>query len=94
MHADLIVQPIDDIRAAVDTLTAGLARGHVFAPEIWDDSVSTLARCHEQVGGDTRRQLYEVFGACADPEGKGRVAAELEMLGQRLQYSCGHRRSD
>ena len=52
-----------------------------------DGSVATLARCHDQVGGDTRRQLYDVFGASAEPEGGDRVAAHLEVLSQRLQGS-------
>ena len=87
MNTDLIVQPIDEIRAAVDTLTAGLSRREVISPEQWDGSVATLARCHDQVGGDTRRQLYDVFGASAEPEGGDRVAAHLEVLSQRLQGS-------
>ena len=85
MSADLIVQPINEIRAAVDTLTAGLGRGVVISPELWDRSVVVLARCHDQVGGDTRHQLYSIFGAAADPESEGRVTAQLEELGRRLQ---------
>jgi len=87
MNTDLIVQPIDDIRAAVETLAAGLGRGEVISAELWDRSVTALARCHDQVGGDTRRQLYDVFGASADPQGEGRVAAHLEVLSQELQGS-------
>lgn len=87
MNADLIVQPIDDIRAAVETLVAGLGGGQVFSPDLWDRSVTTLARCHDQVGGDTRRQLYAVFGAAAEPQGEGGVAAHLEVLSQDLQDS-------
>ncbi len=87
MNTDLIVQPIDDIRAAVETLAAGLVRGEVISAELWDRSVTTLARCHDQVGGDTRRQLYDVFGASAEPQGEGGVAAHLEVLSQDLQDS-------
>jgi hypothetical protein len=89
MNSDLIVQSIDVIRAAVETLAAGLGGGQVFSPEHWDRSVATLARCHDQVGGDTRRQLYDVFGASAEPEGGDRVAAHLEVLSQWLQGSGG-----
>jgi hypothetical protein len=85
MNADLIVEPIDDIRAAVETLTAGLGRGEVISPERWDCAVATLARCHDQVGGDTRRKLYDVFAASAGPEGEGSVADHLEVLSHRLQ---------
>lgn len=84
MNADLIVQPIEDIREAVETLTAGLGRGEVFSPEHWDRSVMTLARCHDQVGGDTRRRLYGLFGACATPNCGAHVAAHLEVLGRLL----------
>ena len=84
MNADLIVQPIDVIRAAVETLAAGLGGGEVFSPERWDHSVTTLARCHDQVGGDTRRQLYAAFGAAAEPRGEGSVAVHLEALSHRL----------
>ena len=84
MNADLLVQPIEEIRAAVDTLSAGLNRGEVISPERWDGSVASLARCHDQVGGDTRRQLYHVFGASADPETEGCVSAQLQALGHRL----------
>lgn len=85
MNSDLIVQPLDVIRAAVETLAAGLGGGQVFSPEHWDRSVATLARCHDQVGGDTRRKLYDVFAASAGPEGEGSVAAHLEVLSHRLQ---------
>lgn len=87
MNADLIVQPIDEIRAAVGTLAAGLGRGEVIAAELWDCSVVALARCHDQVGGDTRRKIYEVFGSSAAQEGKGLVAAQLEALVQVLHGS-------
>jgi len=85
MNTDLIVQPIDEIRAAVDTLTAGLSRREVISPEQWDRSVATLARCHDQVGGDTRRQVYAVFGASAGLEAEGQEGALLEVLGQWLR---------
>lgn len=87
MNADLIVQPIDEIRAAAETLVAGLGEGQVFSPERWDHSVTTLARCHDQVGGDTRRQIYDAFGASTQPNCDARVKAELEELGRRLQSS-------
>jgi hypothetical protein len=77
MNADLVVQPIDEIRSTVQTLLAGLGRGEVIAPELWDESVSSLARCHDQVGGDTRCQLYAVFGACAESHGNVAAAARL-----------------
>lgn len=92
MNADLVVQPIEEIRAAVDTLTAGLGRGEVISPERWDRSVTTLARCHDQVGGDTRRKLYDVFGASAEPGGGGRIAAHLELLSRRLRGSSASQR--
>lgn len=86
MNADLNVQPIDVIRAAVETLAAGLGGGEVFSPEQWDRSVATLARCHDQVGGDTRRQLYAVFLRCANLDEDGpRVADQLKALVRMLQ---------
>lgn len=85
MNADLIVQPIDEIRATVETLNAGLGRGELISPEHWDRSVTALARCHDQVGGDTRRQLYNVFSATHGSEDVNRVAAHLEALAQLLQ---------
>lgn len=87
MNTDLIVQPLEEIRAAVDTLAAGLGQGEVISPEHWDRSVRTLARCHDQVGGDTRHQLYGIFGAAADPESEGRVAAQLETFARWLHDS-------
>jgi hypothetical protein len=87
MNTDLIVQPIGEIRAAVDTLTAGLGRGEVISPERWDNLVTALARCHDQVGGDTRRHLYDAFRASAGPESDGCVAARLQRLGQHLHDS-------
>lgn len=89
MNADLIVQPIDDIRAAVETLVAGLGGGQVFSPDLWDRSVTTLARCHDQVGGDTRRKIYDVFGVAAEPGGGVLVSERLELLARWLQDS-GH----
>jgi hypothetical protein len=85
MSADLVVQPIDEIRAAVETLAAGLCRGAVFTPETWDVSVSSLARCHDQVGGDTRRQLYEIFGGCSEVGVGLTVADRLERLRRHLR---------
>jgi len=84
MNADLIVQPIDEIRAAVDTLTAGLSRREVISPEQWDRSVATLARCHDQVGGDTRSLVYATFEASAHPGCAGSILEKLRPLNETL----------
>jgi hypothetical protein len=87
MNRDLIVQPLDEVRAVVDTLAAGLGRGVVFTPEQWDRSVTELARCHDQVGGDTRRLLYVVFQSCLGPGYEIGVADHLEALRRHLHSS-------
>lgn len=65
MNADLVVQPIDEIRAAVSTISEGLGRGGVFGAEQWDLAVKSVARCHDQLGGDTRRLVYAMFSSSA-----------------------------
>jgi len=85
MNADLVVQPIDEIRAAVETLAAGLGGSQVFSPECWDYAVTALARCHDQVGGDTRRELYNVFRSCDGPQSVTCVVGALEVLGKHLR---------
>ena len=85
MSSDLIVQPIAHIRAAVDVIRSGLAHGEVFTAEQWDGAVTTLARCHDQVGGETRRHLYDVFMASTEGLLPDEVAPALEALAAVLQ---------
>jgi hypothetical protein len=78
---------LDGLRHAVTTIRRGLVEHQVFSAAEWDDAVVTIARAHDQVGGSTRRHLYEVFAATL-PDGRldevARPLAALALdLGQR-----------
>ena len=80
MNSDSPFVPLDGLRHAVSTIRRGLIDHHVFTAAEWDDAVVTIARAHDQVGGSTRRHLYEVFGATLPNARLDDVAQPLAAL--------------
>jgi hypothetical protein len=80
MNNDSPFVPLDGLRHAVTTIRQGLVDHRVFSAAEWDDAVVTIARAHDQVGGSTRRHLYEVFAATLPDARLDDVARLLEAL--------------
>jgi hypothetical protein len=87
MNNDSPFVPLDGLRHAVTTIRRGLVNHQVFPAADWDDAVVTIARAHDQVGGSTRRHLYEVFAATVPDARLDDVARPLEALVRDLGSS-------
>ena len=80
MNIDSPFVPLDCLRHAVTTIRRGLIDHQVFSAAEWDDAVVTIARAHDQVGGSTRRHLYDVFAATLPDARLDDVARPLAAL--------------
>lgn|GEM_PF-4936818 len=88
MNIDSPFVPLDGLRHAVTTIRRGLVDHQVFSAAEWDTAVVTIARAHDQVGGSTRRHLYEVFASTLPGAPAHALLQPLEALGADLD--CPH----
>lgn len=82
---DHISVPLAQIKASLDVLCRGVLEHEPCDPDDVDAAVTALSHAHSQLGGETRRSLYELFASCrpgAEPEA---LARSIEALAARLR---------
>jgi hypothetical protein len=85
---DHISVPLAQIEASLALLRRGVIDHERCDPNQVDEAVSRLAFAHTQLGGETRRSLYELFASCRPGTEPEALARSIEALAEHLRHTA------